>query len=62
MIAASDLLSKRLVQPVSFSLPLSKSYWIVCPASAAGQPKIRLFRDWLIAEAAEDLRRLGMHA
>jgi LysR family transcriptional regulator, glycine cleavage system transcriptional activator len=62
MIAASDLLGKRLVQPASFSLPLSKSYWIVCPASASGQPKVRLFRDWLIAEAAEDLRRLSMQA
>jgi LysR family transcriptional regulator, glycine cleavage system transcriptional activator len=62
MIAASDLLSKRLVRPLSLSLPLSKSYWIVCPASAAGQPKIRLFRDWLIAEAAEDLRRLSTQA
>jgi LysR family transcriptional regulator, glycine cleavage system transcriptional activator len=62
MIAASDLLDKRLVQPVSFSLQLNKSYWIVCPAAASAQPKIRLFRDWLIAEAAEDLRRLALLA
>jgi LysR family transcriptional regulator, glycine cleavage system transcriptional activator len=58
-LAAGDLLSGRLMRPCAFSLPLSKSYWIVCPKSAAELPKIRTFRDWLIAEAAEDLRRLG---
>jgi LysR family transcriptional regulator, glycine cleavage system transcriptional activator len=58
LIAASDILGKRLVQPVRFSVPLKTSYWIVCPKSSASQPKIRLFRDWLIAEAAEDLLRL----
>jgi LysR family transcriptional regulator, glycine cleavage system transcriptional activator len=57
-LAAADLLQGRLVRPATFSLPLSKSYWIVCPKSAAQLPKIRTFRDWLIAEAAEDLRRL----
>jgi LysR family transcriptional regulator, glycine cleavage system transcriptional activator len=62
LIAASDILSKKLVQPVQFSMPLRTSYWIVCPKPSAAQPKIKLFRDWLIAEAAEDLRRLSMQA
>jgi LysR family transcriptional regulator, glycine cleavage system transcriptional activator len=58
LIAASDLLGRRLVQPVRFSVPLKLSYWIVCPKPSASQPKIKLFRDWLIAEAAEDLWRM----
>jgi LysR family glycine cleavage system transcriptional activator len=35
-------------------LPLSKTYWIVCPRAAAKLPKIAMFRDWLLAEAAND--------
>ncbi len=57
-LAAADLLSVRLIRPVEFSMPLSNSYWIVCPKAAAGMPKIKIFREWLMAEAAEDLRRL----
>jgi LysR family transcriptional regulator, glycine cleavage system transcriptional activator len=34
------------------------AYWIVCPKSTANLPKIATFRDWLLAEAAEDARRL----
>jgi LysR family glycine cleavage system transcriptional activator len=30
----------------------------VCPKAPAGQPKIATFRNWLLAEAAEDARRL----
>ena len=48
----------RLVRPFAVSLRLAKSYWIVCPQAAASLPKIRTFRDWLLAEAAEDERRL----
>jgi LysR family transcriptional regulator, glycine cleavage system transcriptional activator len=57
-LAAADLLGGRLIRPCVFSLPLSKSYWIVCPKSSAELPKISTFRDWLIAEAADDLRCL----
>ncbi len=55
-LAAWDLISKRLVRPFAVELPLSKSYWIVCPKAAATQPKLTAFRDWLLAEAKEDLR------
>jgi LysR family transcriptional regulator, glycine cleavage system transcriptional activator len=37
---------------------LSKTYWIVCPKATMTLPKIVTFRDWLLAEAAEDLRQL----
>jgi LysR family glycine cleavage system transcriptional activator len=36
------------------SLPVPYAYWIVCPKAMAKLPKIVLFRDWLLAEAAAD--------
>ena len=57
-LAAHDLISGRLVRPFSFALPVSYAYWIVCPKATAKLPKIATFRDWLLAEAAEDARRL----
>jgi LysR family glycine cleavage system transcriptional activator len=57
-LAAWDLINKRLIRPFATALPLSKTYWIVCPRAAAMLPKIAMFRDWLLAEAAADLVRL----
>jgi LysR family glycine cleavage system transcriptional activator len=57
-LAAWDLINGRLVRPVDVSLRLSKSYWIVCPKATSALPKIATFRDWLLAEAADDARRL----
>jgi LysR family transcriptional regulator, glycine cleavage system transcriptional activator len=58
-LAAADLLSGRLMRAAEFSMALSKSYWIVCPKSAAALPKIRIFREWLIGEAEDHLRQLA---
>ena len=57
-LAAWDLLAGRLVRPFAFSVKVSYAYWIVCPKSTADLPKIATFRAWLLAEAAEDARRL----
>jgi len=57
-LAAWDLINGRLVMPVALSLSLSKLYWIVCPKATSMLPKITMFRNWLLAEAAEDLHRL----
>jgi len=57
-LAAWDLINKRLVRPFPVALPLSKSYWIVCPKATASQPKLTAFRDWLLAEASEEVDRL----
>ena len=57
-LAAWDLINGRLVRPLSETLRLSKSYWIVCPKATSMLPKIKTFRDWLLAQAADDLRRL----
>src|SRR5882757_7775816 len=57
-LAAWDLINGRLVRPFSDTLPLSKKYWIVCPKATSTLPKITMFRDWLLGEAAQDRRQL----
>jgi LysR family glycine cleavage system transcriptional activator len=57
-LAAWDLINGRLVRPFTDTLPLGKTYWIVCPKATSNLPKIVTFREWLLAEASQDLRRL----
>lgn len=57
-LAAWDLLNGRLVQPIPMTLRTAKTYWIVSPRATSALPKITLFRNWMLAEAAQDLRRL----
>ena len=57
-LAAWDLINGRLVRPFPDSLPLSKTYWIISPKAMSSLPKIVTFRNWLLAEAATDARRL----
>lgn len=57
-LAAWDLIGGRLVRPFAMALPATFAYWIVCPKATAKLPKIAAFTDWLLTEAAEDVRRL----
>lgn len=57
-LAAWDLINGRLVRPFTDALRLSRTYWIVCPKATSTLPKIAIFRDWLLAEAARDNRQL----
>jgi LysR family glycine cleavage system transcriptional activator len=57
-LAAWGLINSRLVRPIDVSLRMSKTYWIVCPKATSALPKITIFRAWLLAEAADDMRRL----
>src|SRR5437868_11346455 len=57
-LAAWDLINRGLMRPLPESLPLAKTYWIVSPKVTATLPKIVTFRDGLLAEASNDLRRL----
>src|SRR5499426_1904873 len=57
-LAATDLINGRLVRPFAEELRLAKTYWIICPKATTTLPKIVTFRDWLLAEAANDLRKL----
>ena len=58
-LAAWDLVNRRLVVPFSETLQLSNTYWIVAPYTTAKLPKICMFRDWLLAEAEEDVKRVA---
>jgi LysR family transcriptional regulator, glycine cleavage system transcriptional activator len=57
-LAAWDLLHGRLVVPIDVALPLENTYWIVYPKLASHEAKVVTLRDWLLAEAADDERRL----
>jgi LysR family transcriptional regulator, glycine cleavage system transcriptional activator len=57
-LAAWDLINERLIRPVDDSLRMANTYWIVCPKVTSNVPKIATFRHWVLAEAAEDARRL----
>jgi LysR family transcriptional regulator, glycine cleavage system transcriptional activator len=57
-LAAWDLINGRLVKPIDVSLRMSNTYWIVCPKVTSSMPKIATFRNWLLAEAADDAHRL----
>jgi hypothetical protein len=43
---------------IDISLPLENTYWIVYPKLASREPRVLALRDWLLAEAAEEERRL----
>jgi LysR family glycine cleavage system transcriptional activator len=57
-LAAWDIINGRLVRPIDVCLRMLNTYWIVCPKATSSLPKIVTFRKWLLAEAAEDARRL----
>lgn len=57
-LAAPDLIAGRLIRPFKQALPLRYAYWMVCPKASAKLPKIALFCDWLLAEAADDARKV----
>jgi LysR family transcriptional regulator, glycine cleavage system transcriptional activator len=57
-LAARDLINGRLMRPVDVSLRMANTYWVVCPKAASNVPKITTFRSWVLAEAADDTRRL----
>lgn len=49
-----DLASGRLVKPFDLVLPSSHWYWFVCPPENLERPKVRAFRDWLVATVQGD--------
>lgn len=50
-LAGNDLEAGRLVQPFGPAIASDFRYYLVLPPGAAGRPKVRLFKDWLLAEA-----------
>ncbi|WP_342361258.1 transcriptional regulator GcvA [Terrarubrum flagellatum] len=52
MFFNDELSSGRLVQPFPHMMMDEKAYWLIYPEGRAKERKIRLFREWLLAEAA----------
>jgi len=50
-LAAHDLAAGRLIKPFELALPFHLAYYLVAPEATADQPKVKAFRDWLLAEA-----------
>jgi LysR family transcriptional regulator, glycine cleavage system transcriptional activator len=50
-LAAADLESGRIVMPFGPAIPSRFAYYIVSPPGAAERRRVRLFREWLLAEA-----------
>ena len=57
-LAATDLLNDRLARPFSVAIPLSNTFWIICPKATRNLPKLVAFREWLLAEAAAEVQLL----
>jgi LysR family transcriptional regulator, glycine cleavage system transcriptional activator len=51
-LAAADLESGRLVMPFGPVIPSKFAYYLVSPPGAAERRRVRLFREWLLEEAA----------
>jgi LysR family glycine cleavage system transcriptional activator len=56
---ADDLASGRLVQPFARQLLSRRSYFLAYPKVRRDQPKIRAFRDWIMAEWAAEKAEAG---
>jgi LysR family glycine cleavage system transcriptional activator len=61
-LVAHHLAEGRLVRPFALSLPARFAFFIVCPEQTKDRPKIRVFREWLVAEAKRDKAALGEEA
>ncbi len=51
---AAELADGRLIQPFDLVCSDGHAYWLVYPEARRNAPKIRAFRDWLLAEIAKE--------
>jgi len=49
-LAAADLAAGRLIAPFDLALPMDLGFYFVCPEAQVDQPKVVLFREWLLQE------------
>jgi LysR family transcriptional regulator, glycine cleavage system transcriptional activator len=59
-LVEADIAAGRLIAPFATVLPQDAGYYVVAPEATAGDPKIALFRDWLIASASPEANGSGM--
>jgi LysR family glycine cleavage system transcriptional activator len=53
VLAAAELAVGRLILPFELQVPLRSAYYLVCPEPSLRRPAVTAFRDWLLAEAAQ---------
>ena len=49
-----ELADRRLIQPFDEVMEEDSAYWLAYPESRRNVPKIKAFREWIVAEAASD--------
>lgn len=59
VLAQDELDAGTLVRPFGQSVPAAFAYYMVCPEDVAEQPKIKAFRQWVLAEARGEMGGLG---
>jgi LysR family glycine cleavage system transcriptional activator len=52
-----DIAKGRLVAPFDIALPADAGFYLVSPEGAAEPPKLKAFRQWLIASAKNNGKR-----
>lgn len=58
-LVANELAEGLLIQPFDLVASEDKAYWLVYPEARRNVPKIRAFRDWLLAEIARTIGDQG---
>jgi LysR family glycine cleavage system transcriptional activator len=53
VMVEDDLLAGRLVAPFPQRVPSPLKYWLVCPPGHLSRPGVRVFREWILAQATE---------
>lgn len=51
---AEDLKAGRLIKPFDLAVKTDVAYWLVCPHAHLRRAKVRVFCEWLLAEASTD--------
>src|SRR5581483_7508636 len=51
-LVEDDLAAGRLVRPFELEIESAFAFWFVCRKDRLSEPKIAVFRAWLMAEAA----------
>jgi LysR family glycine cleavage system transcriptional activator len=54
VLVEDDLATGRLVKPFQLSCPVAFAYYLASPAATANHPRVTAFREWIIAEAANN--------
>ena len=53
VLASAELAVGRLILPFALQVPLQSAYYLVCPEASLRRAPVAAFRDWLLAQAAQ---------